>query len=135
MNAVVVAAFVFGGVIAALSWSRRRIRRLHSQDCAFAVCAAFGPELGLPREVRIRRAFPSIDAAVLSLWLEDFARLDGEIDRLARHGGPQRLGAKTVEEALRRGFPFLVGPGLRQAAFLVGYSAMHDGYDKSPHPA
>ena len=58
--------------------------------------------------------------------------MDAEIDRLARQGGPQRLGFKVVEETLRRGFPFLVGRGLNQAVFCVWYSAAHDGYDKSP---
>jgi hypothetical protein len=39
-----------------------------------------------------------------------------------------------VSETLRLEFPFLVGPGLRQAVFLVGYFAMHEGYDRSPEP-
>jgi hypothetical protein len=56
--------------------------------------------------------------------------LDAEIERVARAGGPQRLGDKVVAERLRQAFPFLVGKGLRQAVFLAGYSAMHEGYDK-----
>jgi hypothetical protein len=40
----------------------------------------------------------------------------------------------VVVAALRQAFPFLVGKGLRQAVFLAGYSAMHEGYDKSPDP-
>jgi hypothetical protein len=40
----------------------------------------------------------------------------------------------VVAERLRQAFPFLVGKGLRQAVFLAGHSAMHEGYDKSPDP-
>jgi hypothetical protein len=107
---------------------------MHPQDVAFAACTAFGPELGQSREARIRRVFPSIEDDVLSAWLEDFRRLDAEIEQIARGGGPQRLGEKAVRERLQRAFPFLVGRGLRQAAFLAGYSAMHEGDDKSPDP-
>jgi hypothetical protein len=78
--------------------------------------------------------FPSIADETLAGWLQDFARLDEEIEKLARRGGPRRLGEEAVKAALRRAWPFLVGPGLRQAVFLAGYSAMHEGYDKSPDP-
>jgi len=132
MYPVVLGAALIGGAIAIGAWSRRRDRRLYPQDFAFAVSAAFGPELALPREVRIRRVFPSIGADLVAAWLRDFTLLDAEIDRLARCGGPQRLGTKGVKAALQKGFPFLVGRGLRQAMFLVWYAAAHDGYDKSP---
>ena len=134
MTATVGAAGVVVVVAALLVWRSRRSRRLHPQDMAFAACTVFGSELGLPRAVRIRRAFPSIGDDIISTWLWDFDRVDAEIERVAREGGPQRLGDKVVEERLRRAFPFLVGKGLRQAVFLAGYSAMHEGYDESPDP-
>jgi hypothetical protein len=121
-------------VVALLTWRSRRARQLHPQDVAFAVCTAFGPDLGLPREVRIRRIFPAIGDDTISAWLQDFERVDAELEKVARAGGPQLIGNKVVEDRLRRAFPFLVGKGLRQAVFLAGYSAMHDGYDKSPDP-
>jgi hypothetical protein len=122
------------GVVALFAWRSGRARHLHPQDVAFAACTAFGPELGLPRDVRIRRIFPAIRDETISAWLQDFERLDAELEKVARAGGPQRLGDKVVEERLRRAFPFLVGKGLRQATFLARYSAMHEGYDKSPDP-
>ncbi len=91
--------------------------------------------MGLPPEVRIRRVFPSLADDVLAAWLADFDRVHTEIDRLARAGGPQRLGNKVVEDSLRRSFPFLVGRGLRQAVYLASYMAMHEGYDESPDPS
>lgn len=135
MTPVVVVAGLALGVIALLVWRGERARRLHPQDAAFAACTSFGPDLGLSRAARIRRAFPGISDDLTTEWLQDFKRLDDEIDKLARAGGPQRLGDKVVRDRLRRAFPFLVGPGLRQATSLVGYLAMHDGYDTSPGPA
>jgi hypothetical protein len=134
MTAAVGAAGVVAAVVALLAGRWRRARSLHPQDVAFAACTAFGPELGQPREIRIRQIFPSIGDDVLSAWLEDFRRLDAEIERVARAGGPRRIGEKVVGERLQRAFPFLVGRGLRRAVFLAGYSAMHEGYDKSPDP-
>jgi len=134
MNAAIVVAALVGATVAVSVWRRRRARRLYPQDFAFAVCTAFGPELALPREVRIRRVFPSIEADVLSSWLRDFSRLDYEIGRLAQQGGTQRLGNEVVRDALKRSFPFLVGRGLNQAIFFVWYAAAHDGHDKSPDP-
>ena len=124
---------VVGGV-ALLAWRWRRARRQYPQDLAFAACTAFGPDLGLPRDVRIRRIFPSIGNDIISAWLRDFEKGDAIIEQVARAGGPQRLGDRVVKERFRRAFPFLVGKGLRQAIFLAGYSAMHEGYDKSPDP-
>jgi hypothetical protein len=121
-------------VAALLAWRSRQGRRQYPQDLAFAACTAFGPGLGLPRAIRIRRVLPSIGDDVISGWLQDFDRLDAEIERIAREGGPQRLGDKAVEERLQRAFPFLVSKGLRQAVFLAGYSAMHEGYDQSADP-
>jgi hypothetical protein len=134
MTVAVGAAGLVAAVLALIAWRRQRARSLHPQDAAFAACTAFGPELGQPREVRIRRLFPSIGDDVLSAWLEDFKRLDAEIEQVARAGGPQRLGEEVVGQRLRQAFPFLVNRGLRQAIFLAGYSAMHEGYDKSPDP-
>src|SRR4051812_16531556 len=78
------------GVVALLTWRSRRARQLHPQDVAFAVCTAFGADLGLPREVRIRRIFPAIGDDTISAWLQDFERVDVELENVARAGGPQR---------------------------------------------
>jgi hypothetical protein len=129
------AGVAIGALVATLIlWWRRQDRQLHPQDFAFAACTSFVSELGLPRDVRIRRVFPSIGDEVMSAWLGDFERLDAEIERLARAGGPQQLGEDIMRDRLRRAFPFLVGRGLRQAVFLVGYSTMHEGYNRAPDP-
>lgn len=132
MTLLLVAAGFVLGLIALYFWRRRQARLRHPKDFAFAVCTSFGPELRLPRDVRIRRVFPSISDELLSEWLQDFKRVDAEIFRLAREGGPERLGRKVVRNRLQHAFPFLVGRGLRQALFLVGFNAWHEGYDESP---
>ena len=129
------AALLTASAIGFTIWRRRRWRLRYPQDWAFAACTAFGPDLRLPRAVRIRGVFPQISDDLLATWLHEFSRLDLEIERLARAGGPARIGNRVVRASLRQSFPFLVGPGLRQACFLVSYFAWHEGHDESPDEA
>lgn len=125
-------AVAVGATIVAVLVRRLRDRREHPQDFAFATCTAFGPELGQSRAERILRALPEVPEATLAGWLADFESLDAEIWALARAGGPVVLGEDAVRRTLTGKFPFLCGPGLKQAIFLVGYNAWHEGYDVSP---
>lgn len=121
-----------GATIAFALIRRLRQRRIHPQDYAYSVCTAFGADLGKSRAERILLVFPDVPEATLSQWLADFESLDSAIWELARAGGPSVLGKDIVRGKLVQKFPFLVGPGLRQAQFLVSYNAWHEGYDISP---
>ena len=61
-----------------------------------------------------------------ALWAARWAR------RLARRGGPQRLGTSQVDALLRVRFSFLRHEGLQKATFLAAYYATHEVYDVSP---
>jgi hypothetical protein len=110
------------------------LRRLrpprYPQDAAFYAFSRFGPSLRLPPVERIRSAEPSVDSATVARWIEEFARVEREIWRLAERGGPARLGEAAVTATLREAFPFLVDRGLERACFLVAYYAAHEGYDR-----
>ncbi len=128
-----IALAVATGVIGTAALARRLWAKLvHPKDFAFEACTRFGPELGLPKDQRIRKAFPRLQDEVVRAWVNDFERVEDEIERLARAGGPTRLGNKSVERSLRATFPFLVGRGLVHAHFLTWYEAHHEGWDVTP---
>jgi hypothetical protein len=104
---------------------KRRWKLQHPQDYAFECFSRFGPGVGTPE--RILKEFPTLDDATLKRWIADFKAVDEEIWRLVEGGGPDVLGQKAVTDALRTRFPFLVGPGLSCAEYLVTYYSWHEG--------
>ena len=96
LPAVVVGLAILGA-LGFILWRRYSTRVRHPQDFAFAICTGFGPDLGLPRAVRILRVLPRVPDEEIARWLEDFSRLDTTIEALARAGGPEHLGRDVVQ--------------------------------------
>jgi hypothetical protein len=114
-------------------WSLRWTRRLiFIKDYGYAVSERFGSSRGLEPSVRLRKAIPWLRPPTVEAWLLEFAKVNDEVWRLARMGGVEHLGWRNVRLQLRTRFPFLRYEGLGQAALLVAYFAMHEGYDISP---
>jgi hypothetical protein len=109
---------------------RNQRRRANPKDYGYRVCTGFGPELGRPRIERLTKHIPWVSEAQFNEWLPEFERVDKYLGELAEQGGPKNLGRKTVEQRIQERFPFLQHEGLRQAVFLVGYGAHHDGYER-----
>lgn len=77
-----------------LLWGFRWVRRLmFLKDYAYAVGERFGPTLRLPPPVRLRRAIPWLNDATVNQWLEEFAFVNKEVERIAEMGGVQKLGS------------------------------------------
>jgi hypothetical protein len=115
------------------SWIKElRCRRLYPKDYAYYIYAEWGPVGRLPRLPRLQQKLPSIDTMTLREWIKEFNHLDNYIGRIALAGGSPIVGEEEIVRLLRTKYPFLEKMGLEKARFLVGYYALHDGYDKSP---
>jgi hypothetical protein len=128
-----IALVILGAVLATVllnHWRSSSRRRKYPKDYGYRVCTAFGPELGLARIERLRKHIPWLAEAELQAWLPEFEQVDKLLGELATQGGPKKLGRASVESSIRARFPFLQHEGLRQAVFLVGYGAHHDGHDR-----
>ena len=86
----------------------------------------------LPKIERLRKHMPWVSEAELLSWIRELDDAEKFLRPLVEEGGPKVLGQAEVERRIKGRYPFLVAEGLRQALFLVGYHAMHDGHDKQP---
>ena len=121
------------GAFIALRWhTRRASRRANPKDYAFRVAYAWGPDLKLPKIERLKKHLTWVSEQELESWLPELEQAEKSLGFLAEEGGPKVLGETEVERRIKAMSPFLVAEGLRHAKFLVGYAAMHDGYDKNP---
>ncbi len=126
------ATLLVGGFIALRCYTRQAARRANPKDYAFRVAYAWGPELKLPTIERLKKHLSWVSEQELERWLPELEQAEKSLGSLAEEGGPKVLGEAEVERRIKEMSPFLVAEGLRHAKFLVGYAAMHDGYDKNP---
>ena len=99
-------------------------------DSAFAKLEAFGPDLALPKEQRLRKEFPRIPPSNEEEVLKQVRLVSDTVWSLAERGGEAKMKKQDIISELQRAHPFLRHSGLKQALFLVNYYAWHEGYDR-----
>ena|SRR4029077_1190738 len=97
-------------------------------SAAYLVYSEWGPDRRTPRPKRLRNAFPLLTEADVDSLMSLFKQVDAAVWELAEKGGDAKLGREAVRDSLKTDFPFLAGPGLDRAHFLVNYYAWHEGY-------
>jgi hypothetical protein len=100
----------------------------HPKDKAFSIYMEFGPELRIPREVRLRQCFPRIDGATISGWIEEFKRFDSLIWKVAEAGASSAYSSEEMTNIFREHFPDYGGSSLRLASARADYYAWHEGF-------
>ncbi len=100
----------------------------HLLDEAYEVHEQWGPSLSTPRKARLTLRYPALHETEIDQMLLLIAAVNTTVSRLAMQGGDTKVGRAHVVEILQSEHPFLCGPGLNRAHFLVNYGAWHDGY-------
>jgi hypothetical protein len=98
------------------------------KDLGFYAFSQFGPSKRLPEVARVKRFLPKTPDSTIGEWLVDYHKVDKKIWELSEKGVPHFVAALRVKKELKASFPFLTGPGLKQAVFLVRYFAWHEGH-------
>src|SRR5215208_6900115 len=94
-------------------------------DSAYGKLESFGPDLALPKDQRLRKQFPKLNARERAEVLKQVALVAATVSSLAERGGEQKLNREDIIAELQRAHPFLRRAGLRHALFLINYYAWH----------
>ena len=97
-------------------------------DEAYELHEQWGPILSTPRKALLTSHYPNLSESEIDDMLALIAAVNKTVNYLAEQGGDNKLGRDRVSAMLQSAHPFLRGPGLNRAHFLVNYGAWHDGY-------
>lgn len=100
----------------------------NQKNAAYLVYSEWGPQRSIPRDRRLRQAFPGISAKQRAAWLADFINLDREIWKAAEAGGSRTTSFEEFKKRMLKAFPFMNEAALRRAWTLAGYYTWHEGY-------
>jgi hypothetical protein len=99
-------------------------------DGAYEVYEEFGPARRVGRRDRLHERYPRLSDGELNSVMEELETVAKTVWSIAELGGEAKIGKDKIVELLQMRHPYLKGPGLRRATFMVNYLALHEGYDR-----
>ena len=97
---------------------------------AYIVYSEWGPQLRIPREKRLERKFPRVDASTRQCWIDDFKAVEKTVWCLAEQGGGKAFTRESFAKTVLEAHPWMDQKSIERVRFLTSYFAWHEGYDK-----
>lgn len=107
---------------------RRKSSTSKTKSEAYLIYSEWGPDRQIPRDERLAARFPEADEGTRAAWMAEFVRVESEIWRFAREGGPRLHTFDIFKKRMLASFPFMNDPALSRAWTLASYYTAHEGY-------